>query len=103
MVRTFIIILLLAVFFLAGIQYGTDRNLNIANVATTENTDLTLTEQAPIVTEAEVVSEMTTGNIIEADKQEHLIPKLASFLEGAVKGFYEIVVEILYQIAQVFF
>ncbi|QGS68897.1 hypothetical protein CV093_12140 [Oceanobacillus sp. 143] len=46
---------------------------------------------------------MTTGNIIEADKQEHLIPKLASFLEGAVKGFYEIVVEILYQIAQVFF
>ncbi|RDW19246.1 hypothetical protein CWR48_09385 [Oceanobacillus arenosus] len=103
MVRTFIVILLLAVFFLAGTLYGTDRNLITMNNETTENIEQTTIKQEPIVTESEVVSEVVTGNIMEMGKQDHLIPKVASFLEGAVTGFYEIVVEVLYQIAQIFF
>ncbi|RDW21750.1 hypothetical protein [Oceanobacillus chungangensis] len=103
MVRTFIVILLLAVFFLAGTLYGSDRNQDIANVSTAENIDQTSSGQIPVVTKTEVVNEMTTGNLMEMEQQEQFIPKFASFLEVVVTGFYEIVVEVLYQIAQLFF
>jgi len=41
--------------------------------------------------------------MIYNDGQIHTTQKVASFLEKGVKGFYEIVVEVLYQISSLFF
>ncbi|WP_176447442.1 hypothetical protein [Lentibacillus sp. CBA3610] len=39
----------------------------------------------------------------ELDTPEHFTQKAASFLESGVKGFYELIVGITYQLVQVFF
>lgn len=33
----------------------------------------------------------------------HFTQKMASFIEGIVKGFYEIIVQMLYQVVQLFY
>lgn len=39
----------------------------------------------------------------QINEPSHFTEKTASFLETAVKGFYEVVVEILYQISSLFY
>lgn len=53
--------------------------------------------------EVEVVNEDTVAQEIANSNNEHLSQKTASFLEGMVQGFYDLVVEVLYQLSQVFF
>lgn len=102
MARSVIILLLLAICFLTGVVYG---NQGAANK-----------EQEPIASDKiEEITLPSTENINEATSGENRAPlteveapapvteKTASILETSITGFYEIVVEILYQISQLFF
>ncbi|MBY7143333.1 hypothetical protein KFZ56_09730 [Virgibacillus sp. NKC19-3] len=95
MTRSFIVILLLAVFFLTGMLYGMDNK----NTAVNDESDQT------VVIEEEEVETVEPSSTDVMDRQEpvHFIQKAASFLEVGVKGFYEVVVQLLYQISQLFF
>lgn len=98
MVRSFIVLLLLAVFFLAGTLYGMDRgdvaakDEKIASVEVPNNNE-----------QAETIKKAEETNTIKIQETGHFTEKAASFLEAAVTGFYEVVVQILYQVSQLFF
>ncbi|MBP1968719.1 hypothetical protein J2Z83_000813 [Virgibacillus natechei] len=105
--RSFIVILLLAVFFLTGMMYGMDRG-NIAStdglVDQTESNEPErnqgeIVEMEPI--EEKELEPSTEG--INIEEPNHFTQRAASFLEAGVKGFYEVVVQVLYQVSQLFF
>lgn len=101
MARSFIVILLLAVFFLTGMLYGMDNN----DIAINDESGQSGSPDQAVVIEEEVETIESTSSIDVMDRQEpvHFIQKAASFLEAGVKGFYEVVVQILYQVSQLFF
>ncbi|UJL44890.1 hypothetical protein KFZ58_10665 [Virgibacillus sp. NKC19-16] len=98
MARSFIVILLLAVFFLTGMLYGMD------NDDTAINDESEGSDQAVVIEEEEIET-IESSSIDVMDRQEpvHFVQKAASFLETFVKGFYELVVQGLYQVSQLFF
>lgn len=53
--------------------------------------------------ELEKQEKIEQTRLAQGNEPEHFTEKTASFLETAVKGFYEVVVEILYQISALFF
>ncbi|GGB28953.1 hypothetical protein GCM10011409_02800 [Lentibacillus populi] len=101
MVRSFITLLLLAVFFLSGMLLGIDRGQNTDIVQDEEEIkDVVITDANDSAENIQVVHE--TGMDME-DAPVHFTQKMASFLGEVIKGFYETVVMIFYQIAQIFF
>lgn len=98
--RSFVVLLMLVIVFLVGMIIGIERE----QVTSNEKDD----EQ---VEEISIVSiEHEEANIPEAstsqediDKSLHLTQKTASVLETSIKGFYNIIVEILYQFSKLFF
>ncbi|MBM7597911.1 hypothetical protein JOC34_000268 [Virgibacillus halotolerans] len=108
MIRSFIVVLLLAVFFLSGTLYGMDRgegaekNEALSSLKTSDDQQDNL-ETTAATTELEEMEKIEKLRAEEMNEPEHFTVKTASFLETAVKGFYEVVVEILYQISSLFF
>lgn len=116
MVRTVITLLLLAVFFLSGTLYGMNQNGNETSVASNESVidgneiEEKLIEEK-IITEKDVETvnqEDVTHTTVDEDlmmmeNEFHLTQKTASFLETSVQGFYEVVVGIMYNVADIFF
>lgn len=112
MVRSFVSLLLLVIVFLAGMLIGVDRdrdampatnkqeaNESIEEMVQLEN-DVDITEEDDhLFIEDEQIEEQTA----RVGQPEHSTQKIASFLESIVTGFYDIVVEILYQISSLFF
>ena len=99
--RSFALILLLIVVFLAGILIGIDKD-GKAEPYQIPMTDLPEMHYPEDIIVENQISEVTLiGN--EIDSSNHLTQKAASFIETGVTGFYDIVVEILYQIASVVF
>lgn len=101
MARSFIVILLLAVFFLTGMLYGMDNN----DIAIKEESGQSEELDQTVGLEEEQVETVETSSIDVMERAEpvHFVQKAASFLEAGVKGFYEVVVQILYQVSQLFF
>jgi hypothetical protein len=105
------VLLLLVVCFLVGTLVGIDHNgksiLPTTNaVATTEAVESTPEVQQtvkPKKQESEVVNQQTVAEELSASSTEHLSQKTASFLEVIVQGFYDLIVQILYQISQLFY
>lgn len=105
MTRSLIVVLLLAVCFLTGVVYGNDKQ---AEESTPQQTEMKVD-----VKEAkdEVLQTKTTSDTTEVITEEKIntngpspvTEKTASILEAGVSGFYEVVVEILYQVSQLFF
>lgn len=100
--RTLIILLSLALFFLTGliIGIGHDDQANDDNPNVEEAVEQTgkSAEQQVIVEE-----ELTERKVSLADEPEHFTQKAASFLESGVKAFYELIVGVTYELVQVFF
>ncbi|GAB4073391.1 hypothetical protein GCM10028778_09120 [Barrientosiimonas marina] len=94
--RTLIVMLSLAVFFLIGLVIGMDRE----NQANQTDSDKTV-EQAE--EKQVIVEELPEEEPEMSDSPDHLTQKTAQFLESGVKGFYEIVVGMTYDLVQVFF
>ncbi|SET61757.1 hypothetical protein SAMN05216389_11747 [Oceanobacillus limi] len=112
--RSIVVLLLLVVFFLAGTLFGINRG-DIALLG--EDKQEVGTEE--MIGSHEVKDEMegfneeeaetssnqdiTTDSIQRVEQPVNFTQKTASFLEGAVKVFYEGLVQILYQISQLFY
>lgn len=98
MLRSFIVLLLLAVFFLAGTVYGTDRGNNAVNDEKVNSVEVLNNNE-----QIEMVEKTRKINNSEITESTHFTEKAASFMGAAVTGFYEVVVQILYQVSQLFF
>lgn len=103
MVRSFVVLLLLIVVFLTGMLIGIDREQNtyIKNVPAEFNVSESTEHIAHWDVEDEeqfIVEEQT----LNTKQPEQATQKVASFLEAGVKGFYEIIVEVLYQVSSLF-
>lgn len=105
MIRSLFVCMLLIIVFFSGMLVGIDREKGAVG------------SSLPVATSSHDIQDvqMTKGDIIdEYDEQEKIdqmlqieeskqsTQKMAFFLEAAVKGFYEIIVEILYQISSLF-
>lgn len=107
--RPFIFLLLLVIVFLAGIIVGNDRSENKEDHIGHEDLVLNQSENEP---EEEAVfidyseelhdPELNTDQL-NRDLQKHATQRVASFMEKGVKGLYEIIINILYQISSLFF
>jgi len=107
MMRIATTILLLAVFFLAGMVYGLERD-----TTADENQNIKVIETEKIEERAEKVEQTEEDLTVypsvhdqldELDKPVYFTEKLASMLEIGVKGFYEGIVKLLYAFSEQFF
>lgn len=103
MVRSFIVFLMLLVVFLAGMLLGGERGQYASGTAEMEqlqerNWDGQSTEE-----QNEQKIEMEETYLGEPEDNPHLTQKAASALETGVRGFYDLVVQTLYQISSLFF
>ncbi|MFD1850225.1 hypothetical protein [Oceanobacillus bengalensis] len=106
MVRSIIVLLLFVVFFLSGTLYGMSQDNRTETAADhkSEETIFVPEKTTDIEREEEtIVSKSIDEDVMDTDHNEHLTQKTASFLETSVQGFYEVVVQILYQISNLFF
>jgi hypothetical protein len=115
MVRTVITLLLLAVFFLSGTLYGMNQGGNETNMASDESVidgneieeklieEKIITEKDVETVNQENVTPTVDEDLMMMENEFHLTQKTASFLETSVQGFYEVVVGIMYHVADIFF
>ncbi|GGA68788.1 hypothetical protein [Ornithinibacillus halotolerans] len=103
------VILLLVIVFLVGTIIGAEhKGESILPTFKEENTTEKVTEEVTHTANTteqkqEVVNEQMIAQELSMSNQDHLSQKTASFFEVIVQGFYDILVEILYQISQLFF
>lgn len=99
MVRSVIYLLLLIIVFLSGMLLGIDREGEIISDEMMRQ-DIT---SPPAQVTATSDQEEIPNYVLDIDTNPHFTQKMASFLETGIKAFYEIIVEILYQISRMFF
>lgn len=104
MIRSFIVLLLLVVVFLSGMLVGIDREKNVMasnprGVVSQPEISMDQTELESDLSDQ--VSAEKVPDIAEKGTEQST-QKIASFFEAGVKGFYEVVVEVLYQISSLF-
>ncbi|MEI3606864.1 hypothetical protein SPD48_14260 [Pseudogracilibacillus sp. SE30717A] len=96
MSRFIMISLLLLVCFFGGISYGSfeqDRQINVPEI---EEEHL---EVAKVIEPTTIDPEPIT----HLEEEDVLVHKTATFFEKMVSGMYELIINILYQIANLFF
>ncbi|MFA1820466.1 hypothetical protein ACDX78_09830 [Virgibacillus oceani] len=103
MIRSFIVLLLLAVFFLSGMLYGMDQGNSAAPNSVMENhLEENESEESSFFND-EKQANTASDEMVEVAEQNNFTQQTASFLEAGVKGVYDVIVHILYQFAQIFF
>ncbi|MFD1363002.1 hypothetical protein [Lentibacillus salinarum] len=97
--RTLVVLLSLGLVFLTGMVIGMDQENgpNASDVNTGETIEQT--EEKQVIIEQQPPNEEPEM----PESPEHFTQKTAAFLESGVKGFYELVVGVTYQLVQVFF
>lgn len=99
--RSLVVLLLLALFFLVGMVVGIDRGESSTDPI--QNTEKTVNQEKVEEKQVMVVEQTASENVMTAEAPKHFTQKMATFLEAGVQGFYELIVEVIYQIVQVFF
>lgn len=97
--RTMTMILLLAVCFFGGVTYGTFEKNNIQQDEQVEEQSVVIAE--PIVENIE--NDLQTIEINETEEKDPVVNKSAALLEKIVTSLYEIVIQFMYKIANLFF
>lgn len=100
--RSFIVLLLLVVVFLTGMLIGLERKEGMrSNNITSE---IHVVEQVDQLTQSELHEDqsMIEKQPFEVGEQEQTTQKVAAFLEAGVKGVYEVIVEVLFQVSSLF-
>jgi hypothetical protein len=103
MIRSFVILLLFAVFFLSGTLYGLDRAETEVRFTETEERTAESAEDKDPLFEEKNHDDKGSGDYVPEIQQGSFMQYAASFLEAGVKGIYDGIVHILYQFAQLFF
>ncbi|WP_067727363.1 hypothetical protein [Oceanobacillus damuensis] len=98
--RLLVVLLFMAVFFLSGIVYGMNKEQDLPTV--TDFTEERGTEEEQNVIVETVSTPVSQPDITEASSVQYT-QKTASILEAGVKGFFEVLMEFMYQIAKIFF
>ncbi|SHF67708.1 hypothetical protein [Ornithinibacillus halophilus] len=116
--RFIVVVLLLAVFFLGGTVFGMNQKEEVSvspkteeQVAAVEIPEQSSEEKSPeessveVDTSADADDNVSEDNIqpVELEGPAGVTQKAASVLEAAVKGFYNLIVGILYELSQLFF
>lgn len=111
MLRFLISLLLLVVVFLSGMIIGIDRGKDQeSNIVQQEveivpnHIDGETNEHVLSTDSSDTQNEQIINNdILNNDKEVFMTQKVAAFLETGIKGFYELIVNILYQISSLFY
>ncbi|WP_077327080.1 hypothetical protein [Virgibacillus siamensis] len=99
--RSMLVLLLLVVFFLTGLVLGMDRGQKETGLQEKDSVRKESVEHVQVTTVPK--KRETDKEVIKAEPPETLAQKTASFMENSVKGFYNVVVELLYSFVRVFF
>lgn len=108
MLRTLIILLFLAVFFLSGMIFGMD-NGHEAEQAKPQEESTEEVQENQVETSVDTKNDEETIEVVDdpaLDTEEDgdkFTQKSATFLGSVIQGFYEIVITVFYQFAQLFF
>lgn len=103
MVRSFIVLLLLVSVFFSGILIGIEREGNShANHTPAEIIAVEPMEQIEYLEVQEEEGVSIEKKTVNTEAPEQATQKIAAFLEAGVKGFYEVVVDVLFQISTLF-
>lgn len=104
------VVLLLVICFLVGAIVGMEHNPKsiLANETEAKTVSVESDEEKHKMedngaNDVEIMNEEAVAQELANTNQEHFSQKTASFLEEVVQGFYDLVVEVLYQLSQVFF
>lgn len=102
MIRSFVVLLLFVVVFLSGMLIGIDRENQ--EVIPDPQTESSPPEIATDHKELESIprEQVNYEQVSKIEGPEQTTQKMAFFLEAGVKGFYEMIVEVLYQISSLF-
>ncbi|WP_249871046.1 hypothetical protein [Oceanobacillus saliphilus] len=98
--RFIVVLLMMAVFFLSGVVYGVNKEQGIQYV--TEAPEEIRVEEENVARIETISQPVSQPHITEATPVQYT-QKTASILEAGVKGFFEFLMEMMYQIAQLFF
>lgn len=108
--RSIIVLLLLFIVFFIGILFGSESDPfknKAAQYDANETPDVLYKSEhlSDISRKVEKASGVHLDQELTATQSQpiHITYKIARFLEMAIKGFYEIIVSILYQISALFF
>lgn len=109
--RTIIFFLLLMICFLAGVLYATDHQATVKEPYLTNNTAVEIDEgmtdekQDTGIEESlvEEKQDTVTEETVPVQKMDTPAFQAASALETVVSFFYEIIVDILYQVSKLFY
>ncbi|ASK63140.1 hypothetical protein CFK37_13765 [Virgibacillus phasianinus] len=100
--KSIVVLLLLVLFFVSGMLFGVEHDRDQAKLPTPQVETIDGNEGSEQQEEIiKVTSEPENGEYKQAPV--YFTQKMASFFEGIVKGFYEIIVQLLYQIVQLFY
>lgn len=106
MVRSFVFMLILLIVFLCGIVVGIERETKDDLSASPISEQVQVEEKQEITEADENASKNPVWQMEElkdVDESPLFVEKVAGILETVVTTFYEIIVELLYQIAKIFF
>ncbi|ASN05178.1 hypothetical protein [Virgibacillus necropolis] len=95
--KSIVILLLLLLFFVSGMLFGVERDQLEFTSPKVETIDVNKVSESQ-----ETISPLSENNEYK-QAPDHFTQKMASFIEGIVKGFYEIIVQLLYQVVQLFY
>jgi|SRR5690625_977085 len=108
--RSFVVLLLLVIVFLVGALFGSERDFfqkTTDSYETHERSDVLYTSDRSDDIQYEPVDDtylnVDAESTIHQTQPIHATHKVARFFEVVIKGFYEIIVSILYQISLLFF
>jgi uncharacterized protein YxeA len=103
--KSIIVLLLLVLFFVSGMLFGVERERAESSLPKVESIDVQNSQVKTDRTDRQppVSNNVVTNNGEYKQAPVHFTQKMASFIEGIVKGFYGIIVQVLYQITQLFY
>ncbi|WP_121615065.1 hypothetical protein [Virgibacillus halodenitrificans] len=110
MVRSIIVLLLFAIFFLTGTLYGMDHAQPMEGEGEREiqnnAVETKKTKKEHEANTQEVIYQnpkAVSTEQVDVAEPVSFVQKAAAFLEAVVKGFYEVLVQLLYQVSKLFF
>src|SRR5690625_2832887 len=96
--RIITVVLLLIVCFFGGMMYGSfEKNQHID----IPQSDIVEQEMEQVNTVVDI--EMIESELVHIEDQDYKVHKTASFLEKIVTTVYEFIIQLMYQIANLFF
>ncbi|TQS74594.1 hypothetical protein DX933_11710 [Ornithinibacillus gellani] len=103
MFRLITILLLFAICFLGGVLYGVDHSKSTQPEVPDAAIEIPQKTKTPTNKSTATVEQTAVEQQPSPAREQLLTEKTASILEAGMKGFFEIIVQLMYQFAKLFF